>query len=415
MPRTNPLMQNPRRMVAAAALLVSALVLSAAAARDVVTHIRPLGGPRFLTLIAPPDSATVARQFALALAKLKPGKLPTSSCWPCRARAALRRDPLGPGALAILGLYAQERGNEELARQQFRTAARLSRRDPVVQLWMIEQAGRAGDVDGMLEHYDQLLSVKPETGGLLYGRLLPALEDSRVRRRVADFIRARRPWVYDFLNVALGSRDHLPALANTFAQIDNGRPPDQYSRSYQVGLIPLLAQNGDYAVAWEVAQRIAGADNAAFTEPGFTAKTMNSDFAPFVWTPGENRSILAQPGNQGRLHIEVAPGTSGTAVYRLQMLRPGRYRLRSSVQPAQGMVPAEGHWEVYCLAKRSGQRLLSTDIATAAKPVTIDGEFAVSGQCAAVRVAFEVDAADAGDLAALELTRFELVTAASVP
>jgi hypothetical protein len=93
------------------------------------------------------------------------------------AQAALLHQAINPKALRLLGYVAETKGDSVIAEKYVRMAAKLSRREPGAQLWLIEAAARTGNIPQTLVHYDIALRTKPDTQTILYPRLLSAIED----------------------------------------------------------------------------------------------------------------------------------------------------------------------------------------------------------------------------------------------
>lgn len=397
-------------LVRAALLGVATLLLAGLAMRDAVSHIRGTRVPGWVASVAPANAAVFTRQFDQAMAAAQARRLPGSPCWECRAREVLRRDPLGPGPLRVLALYADQRGNEAGSTRLFTAAARLSRRDPVVQLWEIERAGEKRDVAGALEHYDQLLSVKPETGPLLYPRLLATLKNDEVRRHLAGFVRARKPWIKDFINHALLESKEPRRMMELFEEVDRGGPPSRDLRDSEAYLVSLLAARGDYEAALRQARRVAGKHSGILTDLGFSPRTMDPHFAPLLWNGGGNQGIAAQAYDNGIMRVEVSPGSSGLAFSRDVLLRPGRYRMRSTGKPVDGLARPEARWEIACVAPDAVRRLLTIPLGGSAR-LSAEGWFTVPSGCAATRLSFLAGASGTQEDSGLELNGFALVPA----
>ena len=110
------------------------------------------------------------------------------------ARKALRQDPVNVPAAAALGFNAQVRGDVATARRAFTYAERLSRRDPMTQLWAIEEAVARNDIGDAVRHYDIALRVKPEMSEVLFPVLAAASVEAPVQAQLVRTLRVRTHW-----------------------------------------------------------------------------------------------------------------------------------------------------------------------------------------------------------------------------
>ena len=87
-------------------------------------------------------------------------------------RSSLKQRPLNALAIAMLGLVPVGQKDVDKTAAPFMTLAnRLTRREPLSQMWMIEAASAADDVPGAVRHYHTVLAANPH----LYQGLFPVL------------------------------------------------------------------------------------------------------------------------------------------------------------------------------------------------------------------------------------------------
>jgi hypothetical protein len=78
-------------------------------------------------------------------------------------------------------------------------AARVSRREPRTQLWLIEHYAQQNDTARTLNHYDILLMTKPVIQRLLFPRLSNAIADAPIRAALIPYLRQDKAWMSGFL------------------------------------------------------------------------------------------------------------------------------------------------------------------------------------------------------------------------
>lgn len=116
------------------------------------------------------------------------------------ARAALKRDLTYAVAVRALGFAQESRGQARQAAKLIRYANRLSKRDLLTELWLIEYNVDRGDVPAVLRHFDAAISTSPDAMRTLFPVLINALGDPDLVQPLADMLKRRPWWVASFLN-----------------------------------------------------------------------------------------------------------------------------------------------------------------------------------------------------------------------
>ena len=100
------------------------------------------------------------------------------------AMTRLTRNALDVREIRTLGFIEEANGARNRAPGLMKVAHRLSRRDPVCELWLIEHNVRAENLSGALEHYDAAMSTTPA----VWAQLFPILDEALTERPVQDFV-----------------------------------------------------------------------------------------------------------------------------------------------------------------------------------------------------------------------------------
>lgn len=390
------------RMLLAAALTLS---IAAVAGAKTIETVRGPFAPAWIEAVARPTSNLVATQFDLDMALNQRKTLPTSPCWRCRVGDALSRDPMSAPALRVMAMYAELDGRTDEADKLVNLASRLSRREPLVQYWMIERANRNGNVKDAVQHYDQAIAVRPRLGEVMYPQIIARLDEPAFRSAFADTMRDGRHWIDDFLLAAMGYGDNLPALAATLAEASPSGPINETTAPYERGLIALLASKHDYVTAHNLARRLLGSE-AVLRDSSFNERTLNKDYSPLLWSFSEDSEFASGLSDDDTLRVEALSGASGLAVYRVFLLDPGNYRFEADVTPIEGASLPASEWQAHCLAGAEG--LLGRASANAEGATRIDLDFTVPRECRAVRLSFSVANGVGQDRAALDLSAASL-------
>lgn len=141
------------------------------------------------------------------------------------AHQALERDPTHAIAVRALGFAADSRGQTERAAKLLRFASRLSKRDLLTQLWLIEYNVKRGDVPAVLQHFDPAISTSPEAMPTLFPILINALSDAQLVRPIAKMLDRQPWWLPSFLNqTALQAPSTSNAAALFLVLAKSGHP-----------------------------------------------------------------------------------------------------------------------------------------------------------------------------------------------
>jgi hypothetical protein len=243
---------------------------------------------------------------------------------------AIRRDPLQPEALRVIGQSAGTREAEPglNATSLMFQAERLSRRDHLTQVWLIRYYLDRGDIGSVMRHFDIALRSSVRARPTMFALLMETANVPAFRQELEQTLEARSVWAHEFAQyvVANGS-DFDWAVRIGWKFFD---PANESDRPYFQTLLSRLTDAGRHELAWSVHQRLvprqAGQGSSGFTN-GFE---LASGLAPFDWTFTQEPDLWAAPENdeQGRTVFRVAAynGRSGEVARRLVRLLPGAYR-----------------------------------------------------------------------------------------
>jgi hypothetical protein len=270
------------------------------------------------------------------------------------ARRAVAQDALSSEGLRTLGLAADGRGKRDFARRLVRTSERLSRRDFIGQLWLLEDAVSRGQVNEALAHYDIALRTSKRAADVLFGPLGDAAGDRTLLQPIAILIAKRPPWANFFLlHVASTSRD--PKVASELFELLLERGYQIAPLAVQSLLGRLLAAN-EIERAWRVYDRAnPGTPAGIVRDPGFGF--ISSDATPFDWqlnSDGSASAMATLTDGQTGLSFEAPVGTGGVVARQLVLLKPAvQYRLVSRVATIQAEPAALPSWRLRCGDDRS--------------------------------------------------------------
>lgn len=323
-------------------------------------------------------------------------------------RRILTAEPLSSAALRLTAWSDARAGRDAATLGRARLIDRITRRDPVAQLWLLEDAVRRDDVPGVLHRYDVLMRTQADLRGPLLEKLSGRLGGDQVRLALAAYADARSPWFPDLLQAA-GRNGH----AEEAAALLIGLPalPDTASyRSAYAAVVAALAKENGLAALRRLHPRLPGA--GALGDPGLTEADLSQGYAPFRWAmaAGVERAAELEADRPGQpvLAVRAAPFSRGEAASRLVLL-PGHpvalsWALNADDQAASG---GSARWTIRCLD--DGR-------------VTVSGDLLARGHggepqpmpypCTAAQLALVVDGGTGGEGTAFRLGQLRLLSAA---
>ena len=245
------------------------------------------------------------------------------------ALKALENQAINAKALRVLGYVADAKGDIETAENYARMAAKLSRREPGAQLWLVEASARKGDVAQTLVHYDIALRTKPDTQTILFPRLLNAIEDREIRVALKPYIRAKNGWGPAFLFFANNNSKNLPALVDLVVET-GGLVDEESAKNQELGLLGRLVAESFFADARRLYLQMPGAKPARLASTTFDNSDRDARFGSIGWQlledPDAGGGFTGNAGDrQTMLAIYANSATTRPVATKLLYLTPGKY------------------------------------------------------------------------------------------
>jgi tetratricopeptide (TPR) repeat protein len=316
-----------------------------------ISGVTRIKAPQAALAFVPSESAALATR-ADQLFFANPKNPPTTVSQ--LALQALESQAVNAKALRILGYAADARGDGAQAERLIEMAARLSRREPGAQLWLIEASARNGDIAQTLIHYDIALRTKPDTQTILFPRLLAAIEDPEIRTALKPYIRADNGWATGFLFFANSNSRNLPALVDLIVET-GGLADSESSKGQELGLLSRLVAESFFNEARRLYLQIPGARPARLTSAAFEASDRDARFGPIGWQlnddPDAGGGFTGKADElQTSLSIFANSATTRPVASKLLYLKPGSYlfsaRLSNLDRGDEGFL----RWQLRCPA-----------------------------------------------------------------
>lgn len=250
------------------------------------------------------------------------------------ARHALALDLLDASALRAVGMARLQQGDQAGGTAVLSLGAQLGWRDPLTQIWLVQQSLAAGAYGFAVQRIDALLRAQ-----ILFDQMIallpPLMAEPSGRQALAEQMGYNPGWRISFFNTAAKSQGY--ALADLFALLADMRKGPNPVRPDETALIrAVLGQQGNYAAAREVWLASGGYGNLA--DPGFEAQTnFTTATGPYVWQATQLagtsvRSDRAGFPQSGRaLAISSNGAATGAVLTQTIALKPGRYRIGFTV------------------------------------------------------------------------------------
>lgn len=274
-------------------------------------------------------------QAAVALIQPRP-----SSRTVRQAREQLRKEPLDATILRQLAFAQPATSTPEEFRRLIDLSTSVSRRDGLMQLWLIFSAANDRDGDAIMRHIDLLLRTHPSTAPLIFKALSGALADPALREILRVKFADNPPWLSDFLIYAIPQVQQPELIADVLSGFKVlPRSTDFDSAWFQ--LLNKLADNGRPRELREVYLRIPGAEASLLSSVAPPASEAQSTLAPVSWHLIENSdfaaTLVALTGTRGdAFEVYVSDGQSGVVARKVVYLGPGIYRFSVTLLPDSG-------------------------------------------------------------------------------
>lgn len=245
------------------------------------------------------------------------------------ARSALRRDAGNVAALVALGLASDGQPNQAAI---LAASERLSRRDLLTQMWLIEKAVSRNDVESALRHYDIALRTSTNAPSILFPVLVGAVSDDTLLREIARTL-ARRPlWGGLYLQQLAQSGTDRHRIAVLFADL-KGRGIATGAAA-DAALYDRLAEEQLFDDSWRVyVADHPGVVRDGIRNPGFA--NAPAVVAPFDWQVSDGDSVSARleqiTTGSGQLVFSTTAGEGGEIARQMLVLTPGSYDMRVDV------------------------------------------------------------------------------------
>lgn len=252
------------------------------------------------------------------------------------AQGAVRRSAANARAFSTLGAVAALRSNGPAAQKHYAYSERLSRRDHLTQLWLLEAEVANNNIPGALVHYDRAMSTSFPVRGMLTPILLQASADPKIASALADRMARRPHWWREFADsLSLASPEPAVALPTIIPRLKLNMAAEAERRILS-NSIDRLVKAGAYGTAFDLYKQAIpnAAPPTALRNGNFEQDGM---LPPFDWQLTDNEGLsgaiepLDTPEGGRALHVSAESRSEGVAARQLLILPAGQYRFGARV------------------------------------------------------------------------------------
>lgn len=366
-----------------------------------------LSSPEMALALRPFDAVSISRQLN---ARMKEeGAYITDPEDASQAARSLIETPLSRSSLRIIGMNAASSGKTDTAMAAMSLSHRVSRRDPWTEVWLLEQAARNNDYEGILNHYHAALTVNPELAKALNPVFVDATQYAQVRLSLKEYLRQNASWAPGYL--AEASKDaRLDDLIDLVLPVAQHLASDTYTNSIST-IVYRLAVSG----RWDEAMRLADAtwsdfDTSQFEK--FSPDSASSDprLGKLAWSLRAEQGINSSLDKDGGIDASLAPLARGTIASRdVWIAAPGSYTLTHRIDLAGSWQRARLRWVADCVfeSEPTEERVWGQTIPSASKTMTFRSSIAIPNGCHLLRLTLVGTGPDGQSEASLTLRGLE--------
>jgi hypothetical protein len=365
MPRTKFAISslNPKRIIFAIALIIGGIFLSWQSILIVVTAIADETNPDLALKFAPNNSLALSTKGDL-IWTTNPEKAGDPLIADLGRRALLAQSLNAP-ALRLLAVHFQMKGDTKKADELIGLATKVTRRDTLSQLWLIQQASERGDAKAVMYHYNIVLRTNSKVRAFLIPQIAKLLEDQNYQSAFAPYLSQGTLWLPEFLNFVIWNSDHYPALTNAILASRGLPANDSQYRLYETQIISQLITSQQYLLAQRFYLSLKGATPKTFRTIALSADTTDPKFAPINWrfNTGSGASAnVAQRGGQFEIAASASAANSGVVAQKMLFMEAGTYTLLQQVNVRSLGKGASANWIIRCIYEGDSSIILSEQI-----------------------------------------------------
>jgi hypothetical protein len=406
-----PFARAARGLAAAAVVGALGWKIIAFAAADLLAASDPVAA-----LVFVPADPTASVFLAERLLSKRPAEIDAAAR---QSTLLLRRDPLAPGALSLLGAAAAQKGEAERATRMFEAAGAHLPIDLVAHGALYGRAVSRGDVAAALSELDILLRgrlVVATRVGASLGALLETAPQSEAG--LADLLATAPPWrgvLFAQLATDMQDADVLIRLHDRLCA--SAAPPGlEETRA----LLDRLLRDRRFDAAYRVWSESLPPERRAH-DPLYNGRfQFPLTGLPFDWqiAPARGAAASVEPrGGEGVLTVDFSGARIAVAPVRHLLALPAGDYVFSGLAAAQALEAARGlRWRLACLDDPSGALGATESLSGTVPPRPFEVAFSVPADgCATQTLLLELPARIAAEMQIGGTARFSRLAIVAAP
>ncbi|MEP2101071.1 MAG: hypothetical protein ABJP02_18605 [Parasphingorhabdus sp.] len=248
---------------------------------------------------------TAAADLTKASIAKNAGKFPNAirSGWNILALKAFYSEPVVPDAIAVIALSHTEDVRAELMRKAFE----LSRRQQLVNGWLIADSVNRDDISALLTYYDTSMRTSNSVTEVVIPVMAAALADENFVKPFESILNDNPPWARRFWRQVVISPESVVNAADLRQKLHD---PEEPTGVYQdTALIAALIQGDQFGRAEQLYEKLSPQKkdvglirNSEFVFPSL--------YAPFDWqlfSTGEYGAVI----DEGSLNLSAVRSAGG--------------------------------------------------------------------------------------------------------
>lgn len=302
------------------------------------------------------------------------------------ARASLKNGALNRAALRTIGFGEEVKRRSEAARETLELADRLSRRDPLVQIWLIESNRRAGERLKNIDHFAAAMLVEPRLIDVLGPGIVEDLATPAYRRAMVQRIKASPAWA-DELTTLVAQRADLAVGLPFLSEVAKVDSTQRYRRAYSEFALRMAASDYRDRVVPFLKAAFPKFDPRIFAEAGWNRLTTNPAYGALSWSetprPGANVD-LSIPGSA---FISLEPLIRSAITNRYMIVKGGQNYSVTLGSISESIDPS-GHIDVVveCVLEGKRSKLAQFRVLPTSTKREFGADFAVPAECGLVNI-----------------------------
>jgi hypothetical protein len=325
-----------------------------------------------------------------------------------RARASLVRAPLTTMSLWIIGMAAHESGDIAEADATMALADRVSKRDIMAQLWLIERSVEKDDVKAAIRHYHAALSVDTRLEETLFPILAQAIAFPEIRAAVSPYVKNRARWMPRFLGHAAehAGIEDLQAFVAPHARYLGS---SEYAAANATIISRIARERDGFEALDHAARSLPGYDRDAILTAGFTHVTTDKRLGNLAWELTNAGGIQTRLGENSNLIVDLEPGVSGVIARRDLPVSPGAtYLLVHEAEDTGDTRPERLRWRAQCASGPNVTKVVDFEVPLRQSATRFIAKISIPSNCSLFRLNLSGNGPDAQLPARFEISRLKL-------